>query len=159
MSNTSLEAVPGPSRAMRVHQLASTAGKNGTSSNGSSDTPLRPRKRLRRPETWKKVAAKAKRARGEEYVSPSTGKVVAARRTGPSCRCKRKRCFDLFTEEEREGLIRDFNALGDKQLQDAHLFGLIKGVEVKKRRPRACRISSSKTPRRATYTYHVSILA
>lgn len=81
---------------MQVHQLASTADKNEASSNVSSDTPLRPRKRPRRPKTWKRVVAKAKRARGEEYVSPSTGKVVAARKTGPSCCCKRKGCFDLF---------------------------------------------------------------
>ena len=54
---------------------------NGRSSNGSSDTPQQPRKRPRRLETWNKTA------RGEEYVSPSTGETVAARTTGPLCSC------------------------------------------------------------------------
>jgi hypothetical protein len=47
----------------------------GSSTNGtSSDTPFRPKKRVRQPDTWKKTVAKVKRARGEEYVSPGTGK-------------------------------------------------------------------------------------
>ena len=44
---------------------------NGQSTNGSSsDTP---RKRQRQPESWKRTVAKTKRAKGEEYTSPSTG--------------------------------------------------------------------------------------
>lgn len=155
----SSEAIPGPSRAPfpRVHEVASMAVRaaaNG-SSNGSSDTPGRPRKRPRRPETWKKNAAKLKRAKGERYTSPSTGKVIEERRTGAACRCKRRKCFDQFSEEEMEGIIEDFNDIANKELQDAHLFGLIRPVEVKRRRPR--RGSASKT-RRANYSYNVSLL-
>ena len=58
-----------------------TAG-NGSSSNGSSDTtPRRPRKRPRDPDPWKRAMAKAKRNRGEQYTSSTTGKVVEARKT------------------------------------------------------------------------------
>lgn len=116
----------GPASESHCHIVASRAIReagNG-STNGSSDTPSRPRRRKRRPEAWKKNQAKAKHARGEAYVSPSTGKAVEARKTGPPCRCKRK-CFDQFSGEEMDGILKDFYDTGDKQLQDAYLFGLI----------------------------------
>ena len=61
------------------------------------------------------------------------GETVSARKTGPSCRCKRCGCFDYFSESEKTGLIEDFNKIGDKNLQDAHLFGLIDSKEVQRR--------------------------
>ena len=136
----SSDALCGPSRARHpaVHRLASAAVQdagNG-SSNGSSDTPARPKKRPRRPETWKKNVAKTKRAKGEAYVSPASGKLVPARQTGPPCGCKRYRCFEQFSFQEKETLLEDFYRLGDKQLQDAHLFGLVHPGEVRQRRPR-----------------------
>ncbi len=136
-----------------AHTAIMEAG-GGHSTNGSSstETPFRPRKRPIRPETWKRNVAKNKRARGEEYVSSSTGNVVPARVTGPLCMCKKKICYELFTDDEKADIIRQFNAQGDKDLQDAHLFGLITSSEVKRRRPRG----PSATARRATYTYTVS---
>ena len=81
------------------------------STNGSSDsTPKMPRKRSRRPENWKRNVAKYKRARGEQYVSPSTGKTVPAKTTGNPCSYK-NHCFDLFTEEERETTLESFYAI------------------------------------------------
>lgn len=152
MSSGAFESAPGPSRA---HQLASSAIReagNGSSSNGS-DTPARPRKRPRRPETWARNVAKAKRAKGESYLSPTTGCAVAARHTGPPCHCKRLKCFEQFSDTEKEALIREFNALGQKNLQDAYLFGLIKATEVKRRRIRK---QNKARPRKAAYSYHVS---
>jgi len=58
-----------------VHIAVDLAG-NGHSTNGT-ETPKRPR----RPEKWKNVV-KSRRAKGEPYVSPSTGKTVPARSTG-----------------------------------------------------------------------------
>ena len=142
----------------RCHVATSAAIReagNGSATNGSSDTPARPRKRLRKPETWKKNVAKVKRARGEAYVSPCSGREIEARKTGPPCQCKRH-CFDQFTVEERESIINDFYALGDKQLQDAHLFGLISSHEVKRKRPRRRSVSARKKARKASYTYRVS---
>ena len=70
-------------------------------------TPFRKcQKRVRRAESWKRNVAKVKRAKGEEYISPSTG-VVPSRKTRPSCR-KCHRCFDQFSEEERSGIIKTF---------------------------------------------------
>ena len=125
-------AIPCPSQAgvSRVHELASAAVRaalDGGSTNGSSDTPARPRK-------------------------------LEARKTGVSCRCKRRRCFEHFSEVEKEGIIKDFNEIADKQLQDSHLFGLIRLTEIKRRRPRLSRISG-KAPRRANHSYNVSTIA
>ena len=116
--------------------------------------PLDQRKRLSKPETWKRNVAKAKRSKGEEYVSPSTGKTVPSRSMGEPCKCKRK-CFERFTASERETVFKSLNKLANKELQDAHLFGLITANPVKRRRPRNAK--SLKEPRKAQYTYSVSI--
>ena len=125
---------------------------NGSSTNGSSETPVRPRKRPRRPETWKRSVAKCKRAKGDEYTSPATGKTVLARATGPDCLCKR-RCFRSISEKERASIFEAFYQLADKNLQDSHLFGLIQSSPVKRQRPRG---TARTRVRRATYTYSVS---
>lgn len=110
-----------------VHIAVDTMG-NGHSTNGS-ETPKRPKKRPGRPEKWKNVA-KSKRAKGEPYVSPSTGKTVPAHSTGEACNCRNK-CYDLLSQEEKEWVIEAFKALSNKDLQDAHFFGLIKSRDVK----------------------------
>jgi hypothetical protein len=150
-----MDSVPGPSGLClhaSVSVTVSLAG-NGRSSNGSSDTPKRPKKRPRQPESWKRNVAKAKRAKGEEYTSPSTGKTIPARSTGPPCTCK-KRCFELISDDEKRQLLEAFNGLTSKDLQDAHLFGLIVSNKIKRRRPRG---ASARSARRASYTYHVRL--
>ena len=147
----------GPS-GLSIHATVSIAvdlAGNGHSTNGSngSQTPKRPKKRPRRPDTWKKNVAKNKRAKGESYVSPSTGKTVPSRSTGEACSCRNK-CYDLFSPEEKDAAIEAFNALSNKELQDAHLFGLITSKDVKRRRPRQTTIRRQE--RKASYTYHVS---
>ena len=121
------------------------------SSSSVSSTPARPRKRKRQPEMWKKNVAKAKRARGESYTSPSTGKVVESAKPGPPCKCK-KLCYTKFTDDERNKIFTCFWELGDKAVQDAYLHGLIRVRKVARRRPR----KSSSSPREATYVYVVS---
>ena len=96
--------------------------------------------------------AKAKRARGEEYLSPSTGETVLARKTGPACSCRLK-CFERFSQNEKAVILRSLYKLGNKDLQDAHLFGLIHASAVKRRRPRL----GVKNPRLATYSYMVNV--
>ena len=146
--------LPGPSGLCIEATVALTLRTvgNGSSSNGSSDTtPRRPRKRPRNPDSWKRAVAKAKRNRGEQYTSPTTGKVVEARKTGPDCLCRR-RCFDRVTEEERASIITAFYQLSNKDLQDAHLFGLIQANSVERRRPR----NVGGVSRQSSYTYSVS---
>ena len=93
----SSDALCGPSHAHypALHQLASAAVQDAgnRSSNGSSNTPARPKKRPRHQETWKKNMAKTKRAKGEAYALPASGKVVPARQTGRPCGCKPLQVF------------------------------------------------------------------
>ena len=153
MSSQAPESGPGPSRAHGLASLAIRDAGNGSSSNGSNDTPARPRKRPRRPETWTRNVAKAKRAKGEVYVSPTTGSVVPARQTGPPCNCKSEMLREVLGC--RGGSNKRFQCpcMEKKNLQDAYLFGLIKATAVKRRRVRR---QSSGRQRKATYTYHVS---
>ena len=131
-------------------------GSNFATSSSSSTTPARPRKRLARPETWKRVDAKAKRARGQAYKSAVSGEDVAAVQQGPPCTCQRK-CFGKFTEEELGKIFTGFWELGDKNVQDAYLHGLIRVRKVARRRPRVDSGTSTVTPRSASYVYVVSI--
>ena len=121
-------------------------------SSSSSTTPVRPRKRPRKPTLWKRNAAKSKRAKGESYVQ-SSGQVVDAAKPGPPCTCK-KNCFSKFTDEERGKIFSGFWGLGDKAVQDAYLHGLIRVRKVERRRPR----KSMSTPREATFVYVVSFV-
>ena len=128
-------------------------GNNGSSSNGSNGvTPKVTRKRQRRPETWTKNVKKMKRAKGEEYTTKS-GKVILARKQGQPCKCKRK-CFTKFTSDQPQRIFRSFNDLADKNLQDSHLFGLIRQQQVKRRRA----MSLQQRNRTFTYVYRVSYL-
>ena len=52
-------------------------GSNYATSSSSTSMPARPRKRLARPGTWKRVDAKATRARGQAYKSTVSGEDVA----------------------------------------------------------------------------------
>lgn len=52
---------------------------------------------------------------------------------GPDCLCKRLRCFQTVPEDERKRIIREFNALGDNNKQNAYLGGLISVLPVRRR--------------------------
>lgn len=147
-----MESLPGPSRPLRATQPLS-GFELPPQSSSSSTTPVRPRKRPRKPELWKKNIARLKRAKGEAYVSLTTGRQVEAAKPGPPCSCKRK-CFSKFTDAEREKIFSGFWALGDKSVQDAYLHGLIRVRRVARRRPRVTQ--STRSPRDTTFVYVVS---
>ena len=52
------------------------------------------------------------------------GTPVPARKTGRSCSCSRK-CFSKFDKNEIQKFVDDFNSLGNQDVQDAHIFGLV----------------------------------
>ena len=124
----------------------------GASSSSSTSTPIRPRKRKARPETWKKAEAKTKRSRGESYISPATEKIVESAKQGPPCSCKKK-CFEKFTPDELSKIFRCFWELGDKNVQDAYLHGLIRVRKVQRHRKR----KEDATQRSVSYVYVVSV--
>ena len=122
-------------------------------SSSSSSTPARPRKRKPQPELWKRAVAKTKCARGASYTSPVSGEAVEARTQGPPCECKKK-CFDKFTGEQLSRIFSCFWELGEKNVQDAYLHGLIRVRKVARARPR--NEGSARTPRTSSFVYVVS---
>ena len=143
-----MDAVAGPSRRIRTRSGMELPPQ----SSSSSSTPIRPRKRLRKPDLWKRNLAKTKRPKGEAYVSQGTGQEVEAAKPGAPCSCK-KQCFSKFTEEERKKIFSCFWGLGDKSVQDAYLHGLIRVRKVARRRPRTAQ--SSRSPRENSFVYVV----
>ena len=80
----------------------------------------------------------------------NNGKVTPCRKTGPPCGCK-KNCYSLFSDSKRASIISEFSCLGDKDIQDSHLFGLVGRIPVQRRRAR----NGSRGNRSFTYTYKV----
>ena len=105
--------------------------------------------RKRKPENWPRNIRQKKKALGLEH-NTAHAIPMASRQTGPPCHC-RKKCFTRFTEAEIQQLLSSFSALGSKNLQDAHLFGLVARNAVRRRRPR-CGTGSEKS---FAYTYKV----
>ena len=131
-----------------------TRGKKMASASSSlritpTSSPIKPRKRPRNEMKWQKNLRKAKKARGEEHTSYK-GDVIPSRVTGPPCDCKRQ-CFAKFSEEDRLEIIRSFNDLSDKTLQDSYLHGLVTHRPVARRRPR----KTAANNRRNSFFYKV----
>ncbi|CAG4917086.1 unnamed protein product [Colias eurytheme] len=97
-----------------------------------NNTPW-PRKRPRKVK--KAEAIKEKKLKGEEHVN-HVGKLIPAVEVGPDCKCERYKCFQNISEENRKQILADFRNIPSKNLQDAHLSGLITVEAVKQRRSR-----------------------
>lgn len=110
----------------------------------------RGRKRVRNESKWRKNVKRDKVVRGETYRNAS-GRTVPAKKMGPACTCRRK-CFSRIDVEIRDRNFAAFYALADKELQDAHLCGLISSRKVQRRRQR----DGSRPERNETYVYRVS---
>lgn len=77
----------------------------------------------------KQVEAKAKRNRGEEYISPSTKKKVPQKEMKPRCQGSKKcgRKCDTIADEERKKIFKAYYDLGDLRLQREYI---VRHVEV-----------------------------
>ncbi|CAH1954622.1 unnamed protein product [Acanthoscelides obtectus] len=114
-----------------------TAGDNSSSST-EEDEPAEKhlikegKKRQRTPQAWKRNVRKLERNSGKEYKS-SGGKTIEAKQQGFRCDC-RKKCFEKFTEMEKDAIFTEFYAMGDKNIQDSYLAALIDVKKVSRRR-------------------------
>ena len=79
------------------------------------------------PKKHRKLGRKWERER-DEWLSSHV--------MGQPCNCKRLKCFEVTTAEERECLLSHFNSLQSKDLQDSFLASMIKILTIKRRRPR-----------------------
>ncbi|CAK1578702.1 unnamed protein product [Parnassius mnemosyne] len=107
------------------------------------------KKRLRNPEEWHKQKQKRLRIAGLEYIN-ANGKVVPPKQPGPDCNCRRK-CFQRVPEDVRLKTFQGFYSMKTHDEQNAYLFGLMRQVDVKRKRVKT---SSRRT---CTFEYFVRV--
>lgn len=89
------------------------------------------------------------RIAGLEYIN-ANGKVVPAKEPGPDCNCRRK-CYERVPEDIRLKTFQGFYSMKSHDEQNAYLFGLMRQVDVKRKRVK----SSSR--RTCTFEYFVRV--
>ncbi|GBP07086.1 hypothetical protein EVAR_4493_1 [Eumeta japonica] len=107
------------------------------------------KRRTRNPEEWHKQKQKRLRIAGLEYIN-ANGKVVPPKQPGPDCNCRR-RCFQKVPEDIRLKTFQGFYSMKTHDEQNAYLFGLMRQVDVKRKRVKA---SSRRT---CTFEYFVRV--
>lgn len=92
---------------------------------GSSDSgagEIKTRKRKRNKHLWKSVQRKDNLNKGLAYTSTSGKDVPARQNYGCSCQ---NACSSKISTGEKVSILNKFNDLGNKNIQDSYLFGLI----------------------------------
>ncbi|XP_041973034.1 uncharacterized protein LOC121728806 [Aricia agestis] len=107
------------------------------------------KRRQRNPEEWHKQKQKRLRIAGLEYVN-ANGKIVPPKQPGPDCNCRRK-CFQKVPEDIRLKTFQGFYSMKTHDEQNAYLFGLMRQVDVKRKRVKC---SSRRT---CTFEYFVRV--
>ncbi|KAJ2950575.1 hypothetical protein O0L34_g8821 [Tuta absoluta] len=107
------------------------------------------KRRQRNPEEWHKQKQKRLRIAGQEYIN-ANGKVVPPKQPGPDCNCRR-RCFQKVPEDIRLKTFQGFYSMKTHDEQNAYLFGLMRQVDVKRKRVK----SSSR--RTCTFEYFIRV--
>ncbi|GFR85027.1 vitamin B12-dependent ribonucleotide reductase [Elysia marginata] len=74
---------------------------------------------------------------------------------GPDCKCSRFKCFEAIVEEEREGLMLNFNKLSTKDEEDAYLASCMSMKDISRRRPREN--SATQQPNNSCYVYSILV--
>ncbi|GBP89084.1 hypothetical protein EVAR_64720_1 [Eumeta japonica] len=72
---------------------------------------------------------------------------VLTHELGPSCECKRFKCFEVINEDQRYEIIRQFNELGNYQDQNLYL-GRLRCILSR-------RTNNEGEPHKASYSYRV----
>ena len=66
-----------------------------------------------------------------QQTTTNKGKFVYARETGPDCGCQLQ-CFQEVNDEHRKWIIDQFNELGNYNLQNVYLRGLITAKDIQR---------------------------
>ncbi|KAG8193005.1 hypothetical protein JTE90_028125 [Oedothorax gibbosus] len=109
------------------------------------------RRRVRNPEKWKENERKAKRTRGEAYITKK-GKLVKAKELGEPCKCRRE-CHTKITEEERRIIFEEFYKLTSEG-QDQLIANTCEEMKKMRRRPRQ---DSTESKRVFTRKYFLNV--
>ena len=76
--------------------------------------------------------------------------------TGLDCKCKRLKCFQEVSENERVVIIRNFNGMNSKDEQDSYLCSLISVNSIAKRRNR--KVEEEAMFHESSYSYKIRLV-
>ena len=134
-----------------VSSHSSDSSEDGLSDSDGVQPKVKSRKRIRRPQEWKRNKRKCLRNAGKEYIN-SKGTKVPPRVAVIDCKCA-LRCFETASSSEREKILKEFNALASFDLQNSYLHGLIHSAEPKRRYTS----KGNDSKRKKTYFYYLRI--
>lgn len=95
------------------------------------EAPSTSRKRVAKPELWKKTVAKKQRDSGESYISVTTKRQVDARSVGPPCSCSNK-CFEKIGMDNIQDIFQNFWAIGDHTAEKRYIHSRVFNHDVKR---------------------------
>lgn len=76
--------------------------------------------------------------------------------TGQACNCKKHKCFEILTDDQKRNIINRFNLMSDRNEQNSYLCGLISILDIKRRRPR--NEEGTANLRDNSFTYKIRVL-
>lgn len=116
-----------------IEQYQNNISKNV---NNTQEVSLTTRKRVSRPETWKRNILKRKREAGEAYIN-NKGQYKREKSLKQACvqSCTYK-CTSKFSEEQREDIRKSFYKLTDKQKNNFYKEFTVRELTARKRTPK-----------------------
>ncbi|PSN35101.1 hypothetical protein C0J52_24425 [Blattella germanica] len=119
----------------------------------SSSFPLQKRKDVEKKQNIIK-RLKLQGKEHENHVGKHVEKKLLEMIAGKQC--KRHRCFETVSGEDRDALFQNFYTLESKDLQDSYLAGMITIQDVKQRRSRKQNVNPS-TSESTTFAHQGSL--
>lgn len=92
--------------------------------------PITKNRKSPNPAAWKRNIKKKAIAEGKMYTNWK-GVQKGPRSTGTNCNCRYK-CFQNVDEETRNTILEKFNKIGDRNLQNTYLGGLIQTTSIQR---------------------------
>lgn len=103
---------------------------NEPSTSTGQSRPLT-RKRFRHTNEWQDNKNKKLKNSGKEYQSVRSKKVCQAKQVGAPCTCAKK-CFEKFSQDDREEVFNQFWNIGNHEIQWQHILKYVKTEDVKR---------------------------
>lgn len=128
--------------------------ENGTSSDSEDCEVMQKKNRKSTDKSkWARNQKKKMLATGKKHLN-TCNKLIGPRVVGNNCKCKLK-CFEKFNEQERSRILRRFNKIGDKRMQDTYLCGLISTTDVIRKRPKTGNGRQRSVSHKYTVSFHL----
>lgn len=126
---------------------------NATHNTENTQGNNKSRKRIRNPDTWKRIAEKKKRLAGEEYIS-QTGARKRAKSVQPvNCNCHYK-CNEHIDLQKRQDILKQYLSLKDERAKWGFIANSVEKKSAKRIKPP---INGVESKRQTTFVYSLSL--